>query len=350
VGRIGVFARYGCAFFLASILIGAAPAARGANSESEQAYTLGRAAMSRNSKAEALALFKKAIADDDTNDEARYHLGVLYSQNINTYGLAEEQLLELPGRAMRRGHGYRDDLIFRAGIALGKLYVKSGRNAQAIRLVRNVVAAAPPSAQLDEAHAVLGLALYYERAYDDAIFELRRAIKLNPNNTAAIFNIKTIRTRLEHFNAAKIYSRMGDHLGAIGEYRVAISLDPRFIEARYRLGVELLQNGDKAEALKELRRAELISDQFTKLHEIRYSMGLALRDLGQFEGARAQFERVIATKPRFAPAHNELGKLQMARKDYQAALKNFADAIQLDAKEEYAANMQKAILAQATPR
>lgn len=343
------FARGICAIFLATALIFSAVPAFAANPESEQAYSLGREAMSRNSKAEALALFKKAIADDEDNDEARYHLGVLYSQNINTYGLAEEQLLDLPGRAMRKGHGTRDDLIFRSGVALGKLYVKSGRNAQAIRLVRNVISAAPRSVPLDDAYAVLGLALYYERAYDDAIFELRRAIKLNPNNTAAIFNIKTIRTRLEHFNAARIYSRTGDPAGAIEEYRIAISLDPRFIEARYRLGVELLQNGNKAEALKELRRAELISEQFTRIHEIRYTIGLALRDLGQFDEARAQFERVLSTKPAFAPAHNEIGKLLMAKKEYKSAIKSYAEAIRYDSKDEYAENLQKAIMADMVP-
>jgi tetratricopeptide (TPR) repeat protein len=338
------FARTICASIVASACLLSAFPAHASRSESEQAYSSAREAMSRNSKAEALALFRKAIAEDDGNNEARYYLGILYSQNINTYGLAEEQLLDLPGRAMRKGYGNRDDLIFRAGLALGKLYVKSGRNSQAIRLVRNVIAAAPPTVPLDEAYAVLGLALYYERAYDDAIFELRRAIKLNPNNTAAIFNIKTIRTRLEHFNAARIYSRMGDHLGAIEEYRVAISLDPRFIEARYRLGVELLQNGDKAGALKELHRAESISDQYTKIHEIRFAMGLALRDLGQFEESRRQFGRVIASKPRFAPAYNEIGKIFLARKDYKNAIESFAEAIQLDAKDEYALNMQQAIV------
>ncbi len=332
------------ALFLAAATILLPVPSYASRSESERAYSLGREALNRHAGSEALSLFKKAVAEDDRNVEARYYLGVLYSQNIATYMLAEEQLIEIPGQVMGQGSGNRDDLIFRAGLALGKLYVKRGRNVQAIRLIRNVIAAAPASVQLDDAYNVLGLALYYERVYDEAIFELRRAIKINPGNTAATFNIKTIRTRLEHFNAARIYSRMGDHVGAIEEYRVAISLDPRFIDARYRLGIELLQNGDIADALKELRRAESVSDQYSKKHEIRFGMGLAFRDLGQIEDARKQFEQVIGSKPQFAPAHNELGKLQMVRKDYKAAIQRFAEAIQLDPKDEYATNMQKAIM------
>ncbi len=319
-----------------------------ARPESDRAYSLAREALTRQANAEAVALFKKALAEDDQNNEARYYLGLLYSQNITTYKLAEEELMDIPARAMNQGKGNRDDLIFRAGLALGKLYAKSGRNLQAIRLVRNVIAAAPASVPLDEAYNVLGLALYYERVYEDAILELRRAIKINPANTAATFNIKTIRTRLEHFNAARIYSRMGDHVGAIEEYRYSISLDPRFIDARYRLGIELLQNGDTAEALKELRRAESISEQYSKIHEIRYGMGLALRDLGQVDEAKKQFEQVIKSRARFAPAYNELGKLLMIRKDFKAAIQRFAQAIEVDAKEEYAMNLQQAMIRDAT--
>ena len=348
-GRSMVFSKKVIAVFLLAASLSIPHPAQAGRSESEQTYSRAREALKRNANAEALALFKQAIAEDESNCEARYYLGILYSQNITTYNLAEELLMDLPTRAMKQGSGNRDDLIFRAGLALGKLYAKSGRNSQAIRLIRNVIAAAPPSVPMDEAYTVLGVALYYERLYDEALLELRRAFKTNPSNTAATFNLKTIRTRLEHFNAARIYSRMGDHLGAIGEYREAISLDPRFIDARYRLGMELLQNGDKAEALKELRRAASVSEQYSKMGDIRFGIGMALRDLGQVEEAEGQFGQVIASKPKFAPARNEIGKLRMLRKDYKGAIQRFSEAIQLDAKEEYAMNMQKAILKEMSP-
>lgn len=322
--------------------------AHAGRSESEMAYTQGREALKRNANAEALSLFKKSVEEDPSNCDARFYLGDLYGQNIATYDLAEEILLDLPTKAMSRGTGNRDDIIFRAGVSLGKIYAKSGRNGQSIRLIRNVIAAAPPSVHLDEAYTVLGVALYYERLYDDALFELRRAYKINPANTAATFNLKTIRTRLEHFNAARIYSRMGDHLGAIGEYRTAIALDPRFIDARYRLGIELLQNGDKAEAIKELRRAASVSEQYSKIGDIQFGIGLALRDLGQAQEAEKAFDQVVVSKPKFAPVRNEIGKLHMLRKDYKGAIRQFSEAIQLDPNEEYALNMQKALLKEMT--
>lgn len=323
--------------------------AHAASPESEMYYSEGRAALSRHANSEALALFRKSIAEDAQNLEARYYLGLLYSGNIKTYSLAEEELLELPDRAMRQKAGGRDDLIYRAGVALGKLYAKSGRNLQAIRLVRNVIAAAPPSVQMDEAYTLLGLSLYYERMYEEAILELRRALKINPSNMAATFNLKTIRTRLEHFNAARIYSRTGDHLGAIEEYRQTIALDPRFVDARYRLGLELMLVGENSEALKELRRAESINGNYTKLHEIAYGKGLAYRDLGQVEEARKQFEQVVQKKPGFAPAYNEIGKLHMERKEFAQAMQRFAEAIAIDPTDEYAKNLQAAMSRAAAP-
>lgn len=318
-------------------------------SESERFYSEARSAMSRHANAEALALFRKAVEEDGSNLEARYHLGVLLSNNIATYPLAEEELLGIPDRAMRKEKGGRDDLIFRAGLALAKLYAKSGRNGLAIRLVRSVIASAPPTVRLDEAYTVLGLSLYYERMYDEAILELRRALKINPGNPAATFNLKTIRARLEHFNAARIYSRTGDHAGAIEEYRTSIALDPRFVEARYRLGMELLQVGENAEALRELRRAESVSGNHPKLHEILFGKGLALRNLRQLEEAREQFLAASRRKPAFAPALNEIGKIHLARKEHADAVRWFVEAIALDAKEEYASNLQAALGGQAGP-
>ncbi|MBI5419390.1 MAG: tetratricopeptide repeat protein [Deltaproteobacteria bacterium] len=307
--------------------------------EGERIYTSARELLSAGDAAGAIRLFEKAIAEYPEHVEARYHLGVLYSGNINTYGKAEETFFEIPDFAMRAGSAVRDDLFFRTGLALGNLYIKSGRHVMAIQLIRNLIASAPPNAPLDRAFNALGLSYYYDRLYDDAIFELRRAIKFNPNNVDARFNLKTIRARLEHFQAAKIYSRMGERTEAIAEYRRAIEIDPRFTEARQRLGVELLLVGKHAEGLKELRRADSISTGYRRAYEIWYAEGLALQSLGRGDDALHQFNRVIESRPNFAAAHNEIGKIRLERKEYDAAIDCFARAIGLDPKTEYARNL-----------
>jgi len=270
-------------------------------------------------------------------------LASLHSGNILSYEKAEDILLSMPEVAGKIGGKGRDDLLFRAGVSMGKLYVKSGRSVQAVSLLRNVIASAPPGAHLDEAYATLGLAHYYERLYDDAIFDMRKAIKINPNNADAKFNLKTIRSRLEHFQAGKLFSRLGDRPRAVAEYRKAIDLDPRFIEARHRLGVELYLAGNPLEALKELRRASLVTADYRKAHEIRYAEGLALLRLNRTGEAMARFEQTVQARPAFAPAHNEMGIILLDREEYDAAIDHFARAIGSDPKTEYARRLQVAM-------
>ncbi|MDD5762884.1 MAG: tetratricopeptide repeat protein [bacterium] len=311
--------------------------------EADRLYSLGRERTTAGEYLQAEQAFAQAIVEDPQHQEARLQLASLLSRNILTYGKAEEILVSMPKTAGRTGAKGRDDLLFRAGVSLGSLYVKSGRSTEAGTLLRNVLASAPPGASLDEAYTTLGLAHYYERLYDDAIFEMRKAIKINPNNADAKFNLKTIRSRLEHFQAGKLFSRLGDRPRAVAEYRKAIDLDPRFIEARHRLGVELYLAGNSQEALKELRRASMVTSDYRKAYEIHYAEGLALLNLDRTVDAMGRFEQTVKARPTFAPAHNEMGKILLAREQYDPAIDHFVKAIGSDPKAEYARGLQIAM-------
>ena len=311
--------------------------------EAEALYSRGRELVTSGNYRQAEQAFARAVAENPQHGEALLQLASLQSGNILSYGKAEDILLSMPNTAGKTGGKGRDDLLFRAGVCMGKLYVKSGRSAQAVALLRNVVASAPPGAALDEAYATLGLAHYYERLYDDAIFDMRKAIKINPNNADAKFNLKTIRSRLEHFQAGKLFSRLGDRPRAVAEYRKAIELDPRFIEARHRLGVELYLAGNAPEALKELRRASLVTADYRKAHEIHYAEGLALLRLDRTGEAMGRFEQTVQARPAFAPAHYEIGKILLEREEYDVAIDHFVKAIGSDPKAEYARGLQVAM-------
>jgi tetratricopeptide (TPR) repeat protein len=311
--------------------------------EAEHLYSLGRDRIVSGNYRQAEQAFAQAVVENPLHGEALLQLASLYSRNILTYGKVEDILLSMPAVAGKIGGKGRDDLLFRSGVSMGNLYVKSGRNSQAVALLRNVIASAPPGAPLDEAYNALGLAHYYERLYDDAIFEMRKAIKINSNNADAKFNLKTIRSRLEHFQAAKLFSRLGDRRRAVAEYRNAIDLDPRFIEARHRLGVELYLAGNAQEALKELRRASMVTAEYRKAHEIHYAEGLALLSLKRTGEAMGKFEQTVRSRPTFAPAHNEMGKILLEMQEYDTAIDHFVKAIGSDPKAEYARGLQIAM-------
>jgi tetratricopeptide (TPR) repeat protein len=342
------FAPTGLAAILVLAVLFSGPS-YGGITESDRHYSRGRELATSGDTEEATREFERAVAENPQNPEAHYQLGLLYSRSISGHEKAETEFLILPDIAMRAGGKTRDDLLFRAGLALAKLYIKMGRLGIAVPLVKNILASAPVGAPLDDAYNALGLGLYYERLYDEAIFELRRAIKHNPDNLDAKFNLKTIRTRLEHFQAGKLYSRMGDRKGSISEYRKAIGLDPRFVEARHRLGVELLLSGDHAEAFKELKRAEVVSPSYRKAYEIWYAEGIALVRLARTREALVQFGRVAEVRPNFAAVHNEIGKVHFQRGEYDEAITAFARAIGLDARTEYAKNLVLCVTKKGTP-
>ena len=311
--------------------------------EANRLYSLGRELVSAGNDREAERTFARAIEENPRHAEAHLQLASLYANSILSYEKAEDILLSLPEVAGTLDGKRRHDLLFRAGVSMGKLFVKSGRSTQAVSMLRNVIASAPPGAPLDEAYNALGLAYYYERLYDDAIFEMRKAIKINPDNEDAKFNLKTIRSRLEHFQAGKLFSRLEDRPRAVAEYRKAIDLDPRFIEARHRLGVELYADGKPAEGLKELHRASLVVAGYRKAYEIWYAEGLALLRLSRDAEAMGKFDQAVQARPTFAPAHNEMGKILMKREEYDAAIDHFVRAIGSDPRAEYSRGLQMAM-------
>lgn len=327
-----------CCLLAAAISIGGWRHARAGPGDSF--YTEGRQQLVAGDRRGAEASFRKALRENPDHAESLYQLALIHTRNVVTFELAEQELLDLPAIALRVGESGRDDLLFRSGIALGKLYLRSGRPQLAIQLVRNVIASAPAGSALDDAFNTLGLALYYDRMYEDAMFELRKAIKFNPDNEEARFNLKTIRARLEHYQAGKIYDRMGEPEEAIEQFRKAIDLDPRFVEARHRLGVALLRKGDADDALRELRRADSISSGYRKSYEIWFSEGLAMKSLGMQEDALRQFRKAVEARPNFSPAHNEAGKILLDRGEYDEAIQCFVKAIGIDPRTEYVRNLQ----------
>lgn len=308
----------------------------------DEYYNRGRMLETERKYPEAAEAFEMAIREDPEHVLARYHLGLVSMKNILTFARAERMFLEVPKVAMSLQRKPRNDIFFLTGIALGKLYIKSGKHDKAIQLLKSTLSSAPDGSPLDEAYNILGLAYYFERLYGEAIFEFRRAIKYNPNNNEAKFNLKTIRSRLEHYEAGKIYSRVGERKEAIEQYRKAIMLDPRFVEARHRLGLELLAEGNSNLALKELKRAESITSQYRKMFEIWYAQGLAFRSLGRNVEAMNMFQKTIEARPNFAAAHNAAGTILMEMGQYEEAILSFARAIGIDPKTEYVRNMLKA--------
>ena len=109
--------------------------------EADRLYSVGRERIAAGEYRQAEQAFAQAVVENPHHGEAMLQLASLYSRNILTYGKAEDILLSIPEAAGKTGGTGRDDLLFRAGVSMGKLYVKNGRSSQAVALLRNVVSA-----------------------------------------------------------------------------------------------------------------------------------------------------------------------------------------------------------------
>jgi tetratricopeptide (TPR) repeat protein len=100
---------------------------------------------------------------------------------------------------------------------------------------------------------------------------------------------------------------------AIREFRKAVQLDPKFAEARYNLGLALLEFGNVKEAVGELKAAVGLNPSSSQTHT---AMALALTRQGQADAAIGEFEQALRIDPRSVPALDGIAKLLIAEKRY----------------------------------
>src|SRR5881398_2034235 len=78
-------------------------------------------------------------------------------------------------------------------------------------------------------------------------------------------------------------------LGALGEFRKAVEIDPKDPTAQYNLGKELKAGGDTADAIAAFQRAIELKPDFEEAH---YSLGIALREQGQTQAGQKELEEL----------------------------------------------------------
>jgi tetratricopeptide (TPR) repeat protein len=183
---------------------------------------------------------------------------------------------------------------------------------------------------------------------------LREAIKLNPENYEA------------HYSLGFVLERRFKTAQAIEQLQVALRLRPQSTEARFQLGKALrslgkndeaqqqfaiLQQHKQEEARKALAReradqgeqalkAGEISKAIDSYHEainqdpnnayFYYSLALVLDRSGELQGEQEALQKSLDRNVKFAPAHNQLGYLEMQSGDFAAAEIQFKASAEID--------------------
>jgi len=97
-----------------------------------------------------------------------------------------------------------------------------------------------------------------------------------------------------HYNRGTELAERGELMKATEEFREALRVDPRFVDAGYNLGVVLLMMGEPSAAIAMLEQVLAVRPDDAG---IEFALGKAVFDGGDVAGALAHFERALMLEP-----------------------------------------------------
>jgi tetratricopeptide (TPR) repeat protein len=127
---------------------------------------------------------------------------------------------------------------------------------------------------------------------DEAIKSYKIALSINPNFIDA------------HNNMGLALKETGKTDEAINAYNKALAINPNFAEAHSNLGLALKETGKTDEAINAYNKALAINPNFAEAHS---NLGLALKETGKTDEAINAYNKALAINPNFAKAYNNIG-------------------------------------------
>jgi tetratricopeptide (TPR) repeat protein len=235
-----------------------------------------------------------------TPEKAVQMAGKLYGEG--KYGQAERvcrQIIEArPGNA---------DAHNIAGVSLQAL----GRGDEAIAELKRAVKLAPEAPNL---RANLGEVLRQNGKLDDAAKELEKSIELQADNAQALNNLGII-----HYDRRKFQE-------AVDLYKRALEARPNMAEALNNLGNALRITGDVDGAMNAYQDALTYREVYPEAYN---NLGTLLQQDKRLEEAEHALRKAVAQNPRYIEAYNNLATLQAAQKKEVDALRVLGDALKI---------------------
>lgn len=176
-----------------------------------------------------------------------------------------------------------------AHVNLGATWLALGENAEAVTALESAVRGKPG---LVEAHSNLGNALRLVGRIPDALTACRRALELNPRHVGA------------HNNLGLALSAAGRSGEALEAYRAALAIQPEHLDALRNLAAELRELNQLEEAEEHLRR--LLAQRPEDARSL-VLLGEILDQRGDLERAEEVLRRAVAAST--PPSPNALMQL-----------------------------------------
>lgn len=243
--------------------------------------------------------WKEEVEQDPENVEALLRLGVS-CQNMGR----QKEAMEVLGRVVERKPGN-----FMARLHLGSVLKARGLYQQALE---HYLFAGENVGTSAVYHTDLGEIYYNLGRTDEAISELRNAIKLDADYWRS------------HFLLSFAYGDVGQFQDALEESRVASRLNPSFqnTEANLALSSYERENGDAPGGSMGGEVASLESTSFT--------LGTAYRERGYISEALKEFKKALDEMPDRDRVYIEIGRIHLEQRSFDEAADAFYRALEFN--------------------
>ena len=200
--------------------------------------------------------------------------------------------------------------------ALGVLTHQNGYNDTAVRLLQQAIRINPQDAK---AHYNMGNLCKLLGQLDKAKDCYHQAVALQADNAEAHYNLGVILMEQEQCEAA------------VAEYKQALNIDPHRAEVQYNLGIVLMTLGRDKEARFHLSQTLAMQPDNAEAHG---NLGVILQRQGEYAAAREHYQKALVMKPEEAEIHNDLGLVYQCLNQPDEAMNAYQQALTI--KPDYA--------------
>lgn len=255
---------------------------------------------------EAITHLKKWIDKNPRDLEARHALAEIYLASED-FRNARETYLDLIDKNPEDAQAYHN---------LGLLYLKEERPEEA---VQNLVAAVAINPDLTEGYFNLGeLALLSNR--------LDRAFEFFQKADVLSKKAEPSRHSRAHEKLGMVHAKKGEPEKAAEQFKIALKIDPKNVQAEQNLGFVYLAMGNVGEAEGKFQNVLRLQPENSSAH---YGLGIALRQLKQNEQALREFQKAIEANPELIDAYLHLAALFAAQGKNSEALQVYRKTLPL---------------------
>lgn len=161
----------------------------------------------------------------------------------------------------------------------------------------------------------IGRIKFRQKEYDSAAGQFRQAMKLDPTHPQPLLRL------------ARVHAAQGEREKAKEDLFNAIRLNPKSSVAHAGLGQVFFREKQLDQAIEHFRKALTFNP---RLLVARKRLAVAYSDSGKQSSAMEQLKAALRIKPDDPEVHAIMGRLYLSQKDFEAAQKSYAHAIELN--------------------